>query len=107
LDASGGIPPACFHLKTPVNRAFFIVFGVERVIRMYCFEKFLISHKLNKGLNIMGIKILKIYIENSVIGQGRSLEMNREKKKFDCVKFKYESQGKLLKDSRARNYVNM
>jgi hypothetical protein len=35
--------------------------------------------------------------------------MNKEKKNFDCVKFKYELQGKLLKDSGARNlreYVN-
>jgi hypothetical protein len=35
--------------------------------------------------------------------------MNKEEKKFDCVKFKYELQEKLLKDSEAKNlreYVN-
>jgi hypothetical protein len=35
--------------------------------------------------------------------------MNKEEKKFDCVKFKYELQEKLLKDSGAkdlREYVN-
>ncbi|MDR1230609.1 MAG: hypothetical protein LBK61_04320 [Spirochaetaceae bacterium] len=29
--------------------------------------------------------------------------MNKEEKKFDCVKFKYVLQEKLLKDSGARN----
>jgi hypothetical protein len=35
--------------------------------------------------------------------------MNKEEKKFDCVKFKYELQEKLLKASGAKNlreYVN-
>jgi hypothetical protein len=29
--------------------------------------------------------------------------MNKEEKKFDCIKFKYELQEKLLKDSGAKN----
>jgi hypothetical protein len=35
--------------------------------------------------------------------------MNKEEKKFDCIKFKYELQEKLLKNSEAkslREYVN-
>ncbi|MDR0663070.1 MAG: hypothetical protein LBF80_03195 [Spirochaetaceae bacterium] len=58
----------------------------------------------------MGMKFLRIYVENSVVGGYFDDEFKEHTRKlFDCVKFKYELQEKLLKKSGARNlreYVN-